>query len=194
MTRLTPALLISAYSQGLFPMADHTGAISWYDPHPRAIIPLDTFRVPRRLGRTVRSGRFDIRVDSAFRQVMQACATPAPDREETWISPELIDAYTHLHHLGLAHSVEAWRAGQLVGGLYGVALRGLFAGESMFSYETDASKVALVHLVERLQQGGFVLLDTQFLTRHLARFGAIEISRATYKERLAQALSVHATF
>ncbi len=193
MDTLTPQLLLTAYGQGLFPMA-HSDGIYWYDPDPRAILPLDTFTVPRRLARTVRSGRFDIRVDSNFRAVIEACAAPDVGREDTWISPELIDLYTELHTLGFAHSVETWYAGQLVGGLYGVALRGLFAGESMFSRVTDASKVALVHLIERLQCGGYQLLDVQFITPHLARFGAIEIPRSSYKARLAQALQVEATF
>lgn len=175
-------------------MSDQRGKILWFDPDPRAIIPLDTFNVPRRLARTIRSGRFELRVDSAFRQVMQACAAPAPGREDTWISPAFVDAYSELHALGFAHSVETWREGHLVGGLYGVAIRGLFAGESMFSLETDASKVALVHLVERLRQSGFQLLDTQFLTSHLSRFGAIEISRTEYKERLARALMTETVF
>jgi len=192
-TELTPQLLLFAYSQGVFPMAQEDG-IYWYDPDPRTILPLGSFHVPRRLGRTVRSGRFEVRVDTAFRAVMAACAEPAPDRESTWISPELIDVYTQLHQLGFAHSVESWRDGQMVGGLYGVAIRGLFAGESMFSHDTDASKVALVHLVERLRRGGFVLLDTQFTTSHLARFGAVEIPRQEYKQRLAHALKVTASF
>lgn len=192
MVRLTPALLVSAYCQGIFPMADRFGRIHWYDPDPRAIIPLETFHIPRRLGRVVRSGRFEIRYDTSFRTVMEACAVAAPGREETWISPELTDAYVQLHELGLAHSVEAWRAGQLVGGLYGVTVRGLFAGESMFSHATDASKVALVHLIERLRVGGFVLLDTQFLTEHLTQFGAYTISRREYRRRLEAALSVEA--
>ncbi len=192
---LDPRLLLSAYCQGVFPMADQWGRIAWYDPDPRAIIPLDErFRVSRRLARTVRSGRFDMRVDHDFRRVMEACAEPAPQRESTWISAEFIETYTHLHRLGFAHSVEAWHAGVLVGGLYGVAIRGLFAGESMFSYEPDASKVALVHLVERLRQRGFVLLDTQFLTHHLAQFGAFELPRAEYKQLLAHALRVETTF
>src|SRR5919109_2617159 len=183
---LSPHLLVAAYCQGIFPMAHDDGAIYWYDPDPRTILPLDTFHVPRRLARMVRSGRFEIRVDYDFRTVIEACASPAPGRQSTWISPELIDAYTILHHMGFAHSVEAWRDDQLAGGLYGVAIRGLFAGESMFSRETDASKVALVHLVERLRRGGFQLLDTQFSTEHLARFGAVEISRAEYQARLAR--------
>lgn len=175
-------------------MAHDDGTIYWYDPDPRAIIPLDTFRVNRRLARTVRNAGFEVRVDTAFRAVMEACAEPAPDRDGTWISQELIEAYTNLHRMGLAHSVETWHEGHLVGGLYGVAIRGLFAGESMFSRATDASKVALVHLVERLRQGGFVLLDTQFITAHLARFGAIELSRDEYRQRLAHALTIAATF
>lgn len=175
-------------------MADERGDICWYDPDPRAIIPLDSFYVPRRLRRTVRRGQFEVRVDGDFRGVMRACAEPLPDRGDTWISEELVQSYTLLHQMNLAHSVEAWRDGQMVGGLYGVAIRGLFAGESMFSREADASKVALVELVERLRRGGFVLLDTQFLTSHLAQFGAIEISRADYQWRLSRALQVDATF
>jgi len=191
---LHPQLLIAAYCQGIFPMAGDDGEIGWYDPDPRAILPLDAFHVPRRLARTARSGTFEVRVDFDFRAVMQACAEPAPDRERTWITPQMIDAYAALHRLGFAHSVETWREGRLVGGLYGVAIRGLFAGESMFNRETDASKVALIHLVERLRRGGFQLLDTQFVTPHLERFGAIEISRAEYKARLARALQVPAVF
>jgi leucyl/phenylalanyl-tRNA--protein transferase len=195
MTIIEPRLLLTAYSQGIFPMAGPDGSIAWYDPDPRAIIPLDArFTVSRRLGRTVRSGRFDIRVDTAFREVMQACAAPAQDRDSTWISPGLIETYVTLHRMGFAHSVEAWQGETLVGGLYGVALRGLFAGESMFSRATDASKVALVHLVERLRRGGFVLLDTQFLTEHLMRFGAFEISRDTYKRQLSRAMAIDARF
>src|SRR5437868_4575898 len=147
--KLTPHLLLSAYCQGIFPMA-HDYEVSWYDPDPCAIIPLDTFHVSRRLARTIRNGGFEVRVDHDFRRVMEACAEPGPDREGTWISPEFVDVYTQLHTLGFAHSVETRRDGALVGGLYGVAVRGLFAGESMFSRETDASKVALVQLVERL--------------------------------------------
>jgi leucyl/phenylalanyl-tRNA---protein transferase len=192
--KLTPQLLLTAYCQGLFPM-DDDGRIGWYDPDPRAIIPLDTFHVPRRLARTVRNGHFEIRGDHDFRAVMEACAAATPDRTSTWISPEMIDAYTTLHRLGYAHSVEAWRDGRLAGGLYGVAIRGLFAGESMFSRERDASKVALVHLVERLRRGGFVLLDTQFVVGgHMLQFGTIEIPAAEYKARLAQALQVEAVF
>jgi leucyl/phenylalanyl-tRNA--protein transferase len=192
---LTPQLLIAAYCEGIFPMGHDDGAIYWYEPSPRAIIPLDTFHVPRRLARTVRNGGFEVRVDTCFRSVMEACAEPAPDRPTTWIAPEMIDVYTELHELGFAHSVEAWREGRLAGGLYGIAIRGLFAGESMFSRERDASKIALVHLVERLRRGGFTLLDTQFVVgSHMLQFGTIEISRAEYKRRLAQALNVPAVF
>lgn len=188
---LTPQLLLSAYSQGYFPMADEFGNIYWFDPDPRAIIPLDErFHVSKRLARTVRRGVFEIRVDTAFRAVMEACAA----RDETWISDELIEVYTELHRMGFAHSVESWRDGELVGGLYGVALRGLFAGESMFSRQRDASKVALVHLVERLRAGGFTLLDTQFITPHLARFGAVEIPKSEYLLLLSDAMGVFAEF
>jgi len=191
---LTPELLVAAYCQGYFPMADDRGRILWYDPDPRAILPLRTFHVPRRLARTVRQGRFEVRVDTAFREVMDGCAAPAPGREKTWISPELTEAYVWLHELGLAHSVETWRDGELVGGVYGVAIRGFFAGESMFSRRTDASKVALVHLVARLHGRGFALFDTQFVTPNLARYGAVEIPRARYRKLLASALQAEATF
>ncbi len=191
--RLTPQLLLSAYCEGIFPMA-HEDGIYWYDPDPRAIIPLDGFHVPRRLARVVRSGVFEVRVDSAFTAVMQACAAPADGRDTTWISTEFVRVYGELHRHGFAHSVECWQDGRLVGGLYGVSVQGLFAGESMFSLAPNASKVALVHLVDRLQGGGFRLLDTQFMTEHLRQFGTIEISAAEYKRRLAQALLVTAKF
>jgi leucyl/phenylalanyl-tRNA--protein transferase len=191
---LTPELLVAAYCQGIFPMADGRGRISWYDPDPRAILPLEGFHVPRKLRKTLRAGPFEVRFDGSFRAVMEACAEPAPGREGTWISPRLIEAYVALHELGFAHSVVSWSGERLVGGLYGVSVRGLFAGESMFSRVTDASKVALAHLVERLRFGGFTLLDVQFLTEHLARFGAIEIPRAEYKRRLAEALRARAIF
>ncbi len=194
---LSPHLLINAYSQGIFPMADDDGSIYWYDPDPRAILPLDRFHVPRSLARRIRRGGFEVRFDTAFTRVMQACAEPIPgrpEREKTWISPEFIDVYSELHHLGFAHSVETWIEGQLAGGLYGVSLRGLFAGESMFSRATDSSKIALVYLIERLRQGGFCLLDIQFMTPHLKQFGAVEILRADYRARLARALTVEASF
>lgn len=192
---LTPDLLLYAYSQGIFPMGHEDGEIYWYDPDPRAIIPLDeNFHVPRSLARRIRQGGFTVRVDSAFRQVITACAQPAPDRPTTWITEPIIDIYCELQRLGYAHSVETWIEGELVGGLYGVALNGLFAGESMFSRAADSSKIALVYLVEQLRRGGFVLLDTQFMTEHLRRFGTLEISRAEYQQRLRMALITDARF
>jgi len=192
--QLTPAILLNAYSQGIFPMADEDGTIYWYDPDPRAILPLEAFHLPRSLARTIRRGVFEIRFDTAFHAVMTACAQPAPGRDRTWISPEFIEVYAELHELGFAHSVESWQAGELVGGLYGVTLGGLFAGESMFSRTTDASKVALAYLVDHLRHQGFLLLDTQFMTDHLRRFGAIEISRREYHARLVKALAVWTRF
>lgn len=193
MTDLTPQLLLSAYSQGIFPMA-HEDGVYWYDPDPRAVLPLDGLHVSRSLARTIKQNTFEIRVDTAFTAVMHACAAPGPNREETWISDEIISAYTNLHNLRFAHSVEAWFEGKLVGGLYGVAVRGLFAGESMFSRQTDASKVALVYLVNRLRERRFLLLDVQFMTDHLQRLGAVEIPQAAYKRRLAQAMQVQTRF
>ncbi|MEZ4727903.1 MAG: leucyl/phenylalanyl-tRNA--protein transferase [Caldilineaceae bacterium] len=192
---LTPELLLYTYSQGIFPMGHDDGEIYWYDPDPRAIIPLDdAFHVPRSLARRIRQRGFEVRIDSAFRAVMTACAEPAQNRENTWITPPIIDIYCELHKLGYAHSVETWIDGELVGGLYGVAIGGLYAGESMFSRATDSSKIALVYLVERLRRGGFTLLDTQFLTEHLRRFGAVEIPRREYQRRLRQALVAPAVF
>lgn len=175
-------------------MADVAGVIRWYDPDPRAVIPLEQFHVSRRLLRTVRRAPFAVRYDCAFRAVMEGCAQARPGREQTWISGELLDAYGELHRLGLAHSVETWLGDELVGGVYGVGIRGLFAGESMFSRRTDASKVALVHLVERLRDGGYTLFDVQFLTPHLERFGAVEVPRQRYRQLLAAALQVRARF
>ncbi|NNJ10127.1 leucyl/phenylalanyl-tRNA--protein transferase [Chloroflexales bacterium ZM16-3] len=191
---LTPDMLIAAYSSGIFPMADHSGEIGWYEPSIRAVIPLDGgFRVPSRLARTVRSGRFELRADTSFEEVVRACAMPAPGRETTWISEEIVEAYADLNRQGIAHSVECWREGRLVGGLYGVAIGGLFAGESMFHSERDASKVALVHLVERLRRGGFALLDSQYIVGpHMLQFGTVEIPRAEYHRRLRAALRVAA--
>jgi leucyl/phenylalanyl-tRNA--protein transferase len=172
-------------------MAERRGdpTLYWVSPEKRGIIPLDAFHVPHRLARTVRSGQFTVTADQAFADVMLACAAPAPGREETWINGEILRLYTALHAGGHAHSIECWQNGALVGGLYGVRLGAAFFGESMFSHERDASKVALVHLVEALRRGGFVLLDTQFITAHLTRFGAIEIPRAHYLVKLADALN-----
>ncbi len=175
-------------------MADPDGTIYWYDPDPRAIIPLDNFHVSRKLARRIRQGGFEIRVDTSFRAVMAACAEPQPGRETTWINDEIIDSYCTLHQLGFAHSVETWIDGELVGGLYGVSIRGLFAGESMFNRATDASKIALVYLVEHLRRRQFIVLDTQFMTEHLRKFGAIEIPRAEYKRRLEDALRAETGF
>jgi leucyl/phenylalanyl-tRNA--protein transferase len=189
---IDPGLLLRAYREGLFPMALEDGEIGWFSPDPRGIIPLDTFHVPARLARVIRSGRFEIRVDTAMIDVIRGCAE---NREEgTWISEEIVRSYLVLFALGYAHSVEVWREGRLAGGLYGVHLGGAFFGESMFHRETDASKVALAALVERLRSRGFTLLDTQWVTPHLQRFGAIEIPRTAYLERLADALGRDCTF
>jgi leucyl/phenylalanyl-tRNA--protein transferase len=189
-TRLTPQLLLDAYAQGLFPMAEQrdSAELYWVSPEKRGVIPLDGFHVPHRLARTVRSGRFAVTADRAFAEVMRACAAPAEGRQETWINDEILRLYNALFEAGHAHSVECWQDGILAGGLYGIRLGAAFFGESMFSRQRDASKVALVHLVDRLKRGGFALLDTQFLTGHLARFGAVEIPRARYLELLDQAL------
>jgi len=190
-TRLTPEILLRAYAEGLFPMAERRGdpTLYWVSPEKRGIIPLDGFHVPRRLARTVRSGAFTVTSDRAFRSVMEACAAPGPGREESWINSEILRLYTALHISGHAHSVECWQGNRLVGGLYGVRLGAAFFGESMFSRVRDASKVALVALVEGLNRGSFVLLDTQFITAHLARFGAVEIPRQQYLRRLHDALN-----
>ena len=191
--RMIPTeLLISAYASGWFPMAVDRGEIRWFSPDPRGIIPLDRFHVPARLARLVRRGTYAIEFDTAFEDVIRGCAAAERDRDDpgTWISPEIIESYLSLHARGFAHSVEAWREGRLAGGLYGVALRGAFFGESMFHRETGASKVALAALVERLRHCRFVLLDTQWATEHLEQFGAIEIPREQYLERLEAALAV----
>ncbi len=196
MIELSPELLLRAYAAGLFPMAKSAEDpdLFWIDPDPRGVLPLDRFHLPRRLKRTLRSGQFEIRVDTAFEAVMRGCAEPTEIRPKTWINDEILRLYGALHEQGYAHSVEAWHAGELVGGLYGVALRGVFFGESMFSRATDASKVTLVHLVARLVKGGVRLLDTQFVTDHLRRFGAVEIPRADYHRQLERALGVDAYF
>jgi len=173
-------------------MAVEGGRIGWFSPDPRGILPLESFHVPGRLARVVRSGRFEVTVDQAFESVMRACAAQRP--EGTWISEEILQCYLAIHRLGLAHSVETWLDGQLVGGLYGVSIGGAFFGESMFHRVTDASKVALVALVDRLVRRGYRLLDTQWVTSHLEQFGAIEIPRRQYMVRLQQALQVECAF
>jgi len=188
--------LIECYRRGVFPMADarHDRRVFLVDPARRGIVPLERFHLSRRLARTVRSDRFEVRTDSAFGEVVAACAAPRAGRMETWINEPIQQMCGALFARGLAHSVEAWLDGRLVGGLYGIALGGAFFGESMFSTERDASKVALVHLIARLKAGGFALLDAQFLTEHLATFGAEEIPRAEYIRRLTSALEVKADF
>lgn len=189
--QLTPDLLLHAYAEGLFPMAERRDdpTLFWVSPDLRGVIPLDGFHVSHRLARTVRQDKFAVTFDWCFADVMRACAAPAPGRKESWINDEILRLYTALHASGHAHSVECWHDGKLVGGLYGVSLAGAFFGESMFSRMRDASKVALVHLVAQLKRGGFVLLDTQFLTGHLASFGAIEIPRDAYLAQLNAALN-----
>jgi leucyl/phenylalanyl-tRNA--protein transferase len=188
---LQPEPLLTAYATGIFPMADEDGEIYWFSPDPRAVIDLDRFHVPRTLRQVYRRRPFALVVDQDFEAVIRGCA----DRPEgTWISEDIVEAYCRLHRLGVAHSVEARQGPELVGGLYGVALRGAFFGESMFHTESEASKIALVYLVERMIARGYQLLDVQFLTPHLQRFGAVEISRKEYLERLEAALCARCTF
>lgn len=189
---LTPEGVLLAYRHGIFPMADErSGEVLWFRPDPRAIIPLDGFHVSRSLARTLRRGRFEIRLDTDFEGVMRGCA----DRPEgTWISERFVEVYAALHRAGKGHSVEAWREGRLVGGVYGLALGGAFMAESMFHRETDASKVALAALVARLQEQGFLLLDVQYVTPHLESLGAVEITRREYERRLEQALGLPCRF
>ena len=192
---VTPDLLLRAYGAGVFPMAEsrHSDRLYWLDPALRGVLPLDAgFHLPRRLRRTALSDRFAVTADQDFAGVIRGCAEPAPGRTDTWINEEIERLFLALHERGHGHSIEVREGGRLVGGLYGVSLGGAFFGESMFSRVTDASKVALVHLVARLRLCGFVLLDTQFLTSHLARFGAVEIPKQAYKRRLAEALEAPA--
>jgi leucyl/phenylalanyl-tRNA---protein transferase len=188
---IPPDILLDLYRQGMFPMAEgKDGRIALYNPDPRGIIEIDSFHVPDTLARLLRSGKFEIRIDSSFEDVIVSCA----DRNETWISTDIIDSYLLLHKLGHAHSVEAWRLGNLAGGLYGVSIGGAFFGESMFHRERDASKAALSALVARMRERGMTLLDIQYITPHLLRFGAVEIPRSEYLRRLASALAVRASF
>ncbi len=193
---LTPEILVRAYAAGIFPMSESRDdpGIFWVDPKMRGILPLDNFHVPRSLKKIVRRGHFEVSTDTDFDAVIRACAETPREDQGTWINDQIIDAYSALHHLGLAHSVECRLEGELVGGLYGVSLKGAFCGESMFSRVADASKVALVHLVARLRLGGAKLLDTQFVTPHLKRFGAIEIPARHYLLRLGEALSSDGEF
>jgi len=194
--RITPEILLRAYAVGLFPMAESRDdpTLFWVDPHSRGVLPMEKFHLPKRLRRILRQGRFEVRCDSAFEDTLDGCAQSTERRPDTWINREIRELYLALHRMGHAHSVEAWLDGELVGGLYGVSLKGAFFGESMFSRERDASKVALVHLVARLKLGGYLLLDTQFITEHLAQFGTIEISKRAYRQRLAAALKTTGEF
>lgn len=187
---ITTDLVLRAYRHGLFPMAEGRAGdrLFWLDPIKRGVLPLDSFHLSRRLLRTVLSDLYTVTADRNFAGTIAGCATVVPDRADTWINPQIERLFTELFRMGYAHSVEAWQDGTLVGGLYGVALGGAFFGESMFSFARDASKVALVHLVARLRLGGFRLLDTQFVTSHLAQFGTVEIPREVYKQLLADAV------
>ncbi len=193
---ISSELLISAYASGWFPMAVAPGDIRWYSPDPRGIIPLDSFHVPKRLARLIRRSAFTIRIDTAFGEVIRACAAENrdPDDPGSWIDDEIIESYCALHDLGIAHSVESWQGDRLAGGLYGVALGGAFFGESMFHRVTDASKAALAALVDRLRARGFTLLDTQWVTEHLVQFGAVEIPRRRYLRLLDASLRADCTF
>jgi leucyl/phenylalanyl-tRNA--protein transferase len=195
-SEITPELLLRAYACGIFPMAESVDdpTLFWVEPKLRGVIPLESFRVPSRLARTVRSDSFTVTVDTAFNAVIDGCAAPQPGRENTWINRRIRDLYIALHELGHCHSVEVWQDDKLAGGLYGVRLGRAFFGESMFHLVRDASKVALVHLVARLIAGGFVLLDTQFVTDHLRGFGAIEIPRRRYRTLLDAAVEGRADF
>ncbi len=193
---LTPDILLRAYAIGIFPMAEgrEHRELHWIDPEQRGVLPLEQFHISRKLKRRIQRQDFEVRCDSAFAEVIQACAEPADNRPDTWINPAIRRLYADLHEMGFAHSVECWRDGELVGGLYGVSLGAAFFGESMFNRASDASKVALAHLVLRLRKGGYRLLDTQFVTPHLRRFGVVEISRQDYRGLLARAITTQARF
>ncbi|MEO6946746.1 MAG: leucyl/phenylalanyl-tRNA--protein transferase [Nitrobacter sp.] len=195
-SEITPELLLRAYACGIFPMAESVDdpTLFWVEPEMRGVIPLEGFRVSSRLARTVRSDSFAVTVDTAFKAVIAGCAAPQPGRDDTWINHRIHELYIALHELGHCHSVEVWHGEDLAGGLYGVRLGRAFFGESMFHVARDASKVALVHLVARLIAGGFLLLDTQFVTAHLSTFGAIEVPRRRYRTLLDDALKGHADF
>ena len=196
MPEITADLLLQAYCVGVFPMGERRDdpKLHWLDPRLRAVLPLDGFHLSQRLARTVRAGKFDVSADIAFAETMRACAEPRPGHPESWINEPIVDLYTELHRRGHAHSVECRIGDRLVGGLYGVSVGAAFFGESMFSRERDASKVAMVHLVARLIEGGFRLLDCQFMTEHLRSFGAIEIPREAFRALLAEAIDRPATF
>lgn len=194
--KITADVLLKAYAIGVFPMAESADdpGLFWIEPEQRGLLPLDEFHLPRRLARTIRAEPFDIRIDTDFEGVIEGCARPAKGRRKTWINARIRGLYRELFDLGHCHTVEAWRDGKLVGGLYGIALGSAFFGESMFSLERDASKVALAYLVARLKIGGFTLLDIQFTTEHLKRFGAYEVDREEYQQLLNKALALKADF
>ncbi len=196
LVHITPQLLLRAYAAGVFPMAEdaHARELHWVDPDIRGVMPLERFHVPHSLRKAVRHQPYDIRVDTAFADVIAACAQARPERPTTWINGRILDLYTELHGLGHANSVEAWKDGVLVGGLYGIRIGAAFFGESMFSHQTNASKIALVHLVARLKTGGFTLLDAQFTNPHLVQFGIEEVTRVKYKKMLASAIESEADF
>ncbi|MGH6947114.1 MAG: leucyl/phenylalanyl-tRNA--protein transferase [Kiloniellales bacterium] len=194
--KLTPELLLRAYAIGIFPMAEGRNQpdLHWIDPERRGVLPLDGLHVPKRLKRKLRHSPFEVTCDTAFTEILRGCAEPTSKRRDTWINPTIERLYLELHEVGFGHSIECWQEGVLVGGLYGVQLGAAFFGESMFSRANDASKIALVHLVARLAKGRFLLLDTQFTTPHLARFGALEVPRAKYRLQLARAIKGQAIF
>jgi leucyl/phenylalanyl-tRNA---protein transferase len=196
MSIVTPQILLRAYAAGVFPMAESAEdtALYWVEPEFRGILPLDRFHVSHSLSKTIRRRKFEVRVDTAFAEVIGGCAEKTTERRSTWINSRIRSLYTQLHKMGFCHSVEAWREGELKGGLYGVRIGAAFFGESMFSRQRDASKVALVHLVARLKRGGFRLLDAQFINDHLKQFGAIEVARASYQRMLDQAIESEADF
>ena len=196
MMEITPQVLLKAYSCGIFPMAESADdpALYWIEPQHRGVLPLDSVHFPRRLLRTVRTSTFEVRIDSNYDGVIDGCAAPRPGRSTTWINKRIRSLYRELFEQGSCHTVEVWFEGRLAGGLYGVALKSAFFGESMFSFQRDASKIALVHLVARLIHGGFTLLDTQFVTDHLKQFGTIELDRALFQRRLEDALKIDADF
>jgi leucyl/phenylalanyl-tRNA---protein transferase len=196
MTSITPQVLLQAYAAGIFPMAEsaHDPALYWVEPDERGVIPLESFHISRSLAKRVKQHSFDIRIDTAFNDVIAACAAKSSSRKETWINKRIITLYSQLHKMGCAHSVEAWLNGELVGGLYGIRIGAAFFGESMFSRTTDASKVALVHLVARLKHGGYRLLDAQFVNPHLLQFGTQAVKKADYHKLLEAAIEQDADF
>ncbi|MGQ0456304.1 MAG: leucyl/phenylalanyl-tRNA--protein transferase [Hyphomicrobium sp.] len=196
MFEITPQVLLKAYSCGIFPMAESADdpALYWIEPQQRGVLPLDAPRFPRRLLRTIRTTPLKIKIDTDYEAVIDGCSAPRPGRASTWINRRIRALYRDLFDIGACHTVEVWNGGRMVGGLYGVALKGAFFGESMFSYERDASKIALAHLVARLKYGGFRLLDTQFVTEHLRQFGTVELDRTTFQARLDAALQTDADF